>query len=59
MTAEAFAEQMIQKHGVPKSEGLYRAILELVFSTGAIHGALNAQQRLTATFRALDAKVPS
>lgn len=56
-TAESFAEEQIKKHGLPKGEPLYRAILELAFSTGAIHGALNAQQRLTEAFKAKDAKV--
>lgn len=59
VTAESFADEQIRKHGLPKSLELQRAILEMVFSAGAIHGALNAQQRLDAAFKMLDAKVPA
>jgi len=47
MTAEQMAEETIQKHGVPHSEALYRAILEMVFTRGRIEGALTFSQKLT------------
>ena len=59
VTAESFADEQIRKHGLPKSLELQRAILEMVFSAGAIHGALNAHSRLDAAFKMLDAKVPA
>jgi len=49
MNAEQMAEETIQKYGMPHSEALYRAILEMVFTRGRIEGAMQLSQKLTQT----------
>ena len=50
MNAEQLAEETLQKYGVPHSEALYRAILEMVFTRGRIEGAMQIHQKLTCEY---------
>jgi hypothetical protein len=47
MTADELAEQLIQRYGMPSSEGLYRALLAYAFTAGKVEGA----QKFRETFR--------
>lgn len=56
MTAEQWAEDLIKKHGLPESELMFRALLELTFSQGQMQGMIGSTRRLDTIFDQLIAK---
>lgn len=58
--ADQWAEDMIKRFGLPRSEEFYRALLEYAFSSGQVQGAVGSQHAIEEAFHKLDAsKVPA
>jgi len=50
MTAEQMAEELIQRHGLPKSLELYKALLEYAFAAGQLQGGVRFGHALQTVF---------
>lgn len=51
MTAEECASQLINAYGMPASEALLRAMLELAFSDGKIVGLARSAEKFDLLFK--------